>query len=278
MEMEEVLSKGISLCDRYRLLDVKYDMTHLLARVLHAANQRAGTRYLDSVLEDVEVYQHMPYLYALRFLRASLSLQSPQPQEGALAINQVRLIASAASSRGDHAISAMASAMEALVHISRTHTQESIEQAQRALASARGSQLYPASQDVPQLALMIHFVDLSCSIYQADTPQTLQKMNAMHECLDRSSNSRAWSKDGCFGLPMSFTSAQTLQFTGSQGGIVEREQDGRVNVRLKWLARDEAYALGSMLSAIVLHHKNAFDEKHRAEEFINEAQSMMHAS
>ena len=34
--------------------DLKYNMQHLLARVLYRGNARAGLKYLDKLIEDVE--------------------------------------------------------------------------------------------------------------------------------------------------------------------------------------------------------------------------------
>jgi hypothetical protein len=70
-QIEKILSKGVShtavfvknvslkflqitLCDRNRLLDLKYSMHHLLARVLFKTQPRAALKSLDSLIPDVE--------------------------------------------------------------------------------------------------------------------------------------------------------------------------------------------------------------------------------
>jgi hypothetical protein len=71
VEMENTLSKGISLCDRVsiyifplakanwyqnKLLDLKYTMRHLQARVTFRQNPKVAFRSLDSAIQEAEGY------------------------------------------------------------------------------------------------------------------------------------------------------------------------------------------------------------------------------
>lgn len=51
---ELVLTKGVTLCDRNKLLDLKYGSQHLLARVLFETQPRAALKSLDKYIQDVE--------------------------------------------------------------------------------------------------------------------------------------------------------------------------------------------------------------------------------
>ena len=54
-EAEEVLSKGIAQCDKLRLMDLKYNMQHLLARVTFATNSKAAIKYVGTAIKDAEM-------------------------------------------------------------------------------------------------------------------------------------------------------------------------------------------------------------------------------
>ena len=272
-EAEETLSKGISLCERYRLNDLKYNMQHLLTRVTYATNRRAAPRYLDGVIKDVEAVQHVPWIYAMRFLRVSLALKMSQTQEALTAISQLKVIASLANSRGDHAISVMASSLEALVHMNRAINLDGIEQAQRALALARSSQFDPQSQKIPQLSVIQLFIDLCCSIHQGDSKQAAVKLVAMQTFMDERPTDEGWSENGFFSVPIGESSARTLQNASDSKGIVLLDGQGRVSLQVQWLSRAEIYTLGYTLCSSALISKNAQDGQ-RAEKFIQEAVGM----
>lgn len=51
---EEALSKGVALCQRYRLLDLQYSMQHLQVRMLLETNARAALKAIDGPLAEAE--------------------------------------------------------------------------------------------------------------------------------------------------------------------------------------------------------------------------------
>lgn len=75
MEAEEALNKGIAIADRHKLLDLKYNMQHLLVRILFQNKTPASFRFLDRVMKDAEAYQHWAWVYAFGFLKVSLHLE-----------------------------------------------------------------------------------------------------------------------------------------------------------------------------------------------------------
>ena len=272
MDAEEMLSKGISLCDRYRFTSYKYNMQHLLARVTYSKNPKAAARYVDGIIRDVEAVHHTPWLYALRFLRVGLALQISTSQEILAAINQLRSICTSASSRKDHSVAAIANAIEALLQLTHSKGNEGIEQAQRALASSRSLQLDEKARDLPQLTAMNLFVDLICSVLQTNPSESTSKLTAMNTFLEDHARDNAWTCDGEFlvHLQGSINSSEAL---ASVGGIISADNDGQISLRMKWLPRDEIYALAYLLSASSTIHKNAQDG-YKAELFLKEVEGI----
>ncbi|KAL9116533.1 MAG: hypothetical protein Q9187_006938 [Circinaria calcarea] len=219
-------------------------------------------------------YQHVAWVYAFRFLRASLSLQMSLHQETLIAMSHLKAITTLSGGRGDLAVSVTAWIIEALIHLHQSNSVESIEQAQHALAAARSSQLNPAAQEVPQLAAMTHFVDLCCSLQKNDPLQALPKMQAMQATLDQRISDKQWNDDGLYSIPISRESAMTLQGNGSPVGVVRVDSDQNTALVLNWLPREDIYALGYLLSGAVVIHRNAMDGQ-KSEQYLKEAQRLL---
>ncbi|MCJ1435120.1 hypothetical protein MMC27_004490 [Xylographa pallens] len=275
MEAEEALSQGILLCDRHRFQDLKYNMQHLLTHVMFATNPRASVKFLDGVIKDVEAYHHVAWVYAFRILRATLFLNIASAPETLIAMNQFRIVSTLADRNGDNVISAAASILEAMTCLRRSNSAESIEQAQRALAAARSSQLDPAFQRVPQLASMMYFVDISCSLQQIDPTQGKLKLDAMHLMLDAMTYSNNWTSDGVVRVSLGDHTAQSLQESSqTPTGIMQLDSSGAVCVSLTWLPKDDIYALGYLFSGAAALHRNAMDGQ-KAEQYLNEAKRLI---
>ena len=200
----------------------------------------------------------------------SLATRIAQTQELLVAVTQLRAIFKLASNRNDTAIAATASAIEALLHVSRVHNSENIEQAQRALVAARSLQLDTKAR-IPQIEIMTHFVDLSCSLFQDDLERTVAKMKSLQSTLDRLSNDPGWSQNGHFLVAIGPQSAQVMQAAGSAQGIICVDKIAQLCLQVKWLPKDDVYTLGCILSAAAVVHNNAQDR--RAEKYLNEAMS-----
>ena len=215
---------------------------------------------------------HISWLYALRFLRVSLSLDMGQQQETLAALTQLKLTASLATGRSDIAVAATACAIEAMTHINRSKTLEAIEQAQRALATVRSAQNNPQAGKVPVLSVIAYFVDLTCSLFKDEMSIAASKMSSMHATLEELRNHPGWTLDGTFLVPISQQSARTVQGRGSTHGIVITPESGQTYLRIKWLPKDEIYTLGYLLSAAVTMNKNHQDMV--AEKYLQEAEGM----
>ncbi|KAL8801900.1 MAG: hypothetical protein Q9200_006783, partial [Gallowayella weberi] len=253
-EAEQTLSEGIKLCDRYRFFDLKYNMEHLLAQVLFEGSPRASLKFLDGVISDAEAYQHTAWVYGLRFLKVSLLLKLSSHQDILSAFTQLRSIAATAESHGDKAILAIASTIEALIHLRDSSSAESIEQAQRALATARSQQLDAQVRGIPQIVVLTNIVDLSCSLQQCDTSQAMKKMQAMQASLENPSNS--WHSDGLLLIPIQ---SHDVSRTPSGTGVVRRDSQGSLCIVFRWAPWKDVYVLGYLLSSISTSHKNTSD-------------------
>ena len=219
-------------------------------------------------------YSHIAWIYAFRFLRASLSLKMASYQEFLVALTNLKLITTCANSRGDHAISAAGSITLALAYLHQSSNAESIEQAQRALASARSSQLDPTAQAVPQISTLTYFVDLCCSLQQNDPTQATPKMHAMQKTLDLLVTDKGWTDDGSCSIPITYQTAATLQDSGSAAGIIRNDSNQNSTLLINWLPREDIYALAYLLSGAVSVHRNAMDGQ-KSESYLKEASRLI---
>ncbi|KAI7585308.1 hypothetical protein KC316_g6243, partial [Hortaea werneckii] len=149
MECEEVLSKGIQLCERSKLLDLKYAMHHLLARLTAKSSPKAAIKTVERLILDTEALRLVPWTYAFRFLRVSLSLEADLVDYSAVAKNLQAL--SDTSDRHRHpGVKIVASTMEAMVHLQYGGS-DRLDLAQRPLAAVRTHQLSDESKGLPQI-------------------------------------------------------------------------------------------------------------------------------
>lgn len=271
IQAEEALSKGVAICEMHRFHDLKYHMQHLLAKVLYKRNPRASFKFVDGIIQDLEAYQYIPWVYAFRFLRLSFLLEFSSHQENLSALNHVRFLSSTAEKYGDKAVNAIAMTLESLIHLRESNSAESIEQAQRALAAARSSQLDPQVKNNPQLAILTSFVDLCCTLQTFDSNHAASKMQAMQTSLEDHPNASAWANDGSFEIPISHTKASP---TTSSDGPLRQNMDGNLILSFKWLPVEDLHALGYLLSSIAIAYRNTSDGQ-RSEQLLREGMNFL---
>ncbi|KAE8388816.1 cohesin loading factor-domain-containing protein [Aspergillus alliaceus] len=274
LEAETALSKGIDLCERNRMLDLKYSMQHLFARMLHKTNPRASMKAVDGMIQDVEAYRHSAWEYAFRFLRVSLSLSSSAHQDSVAALQNLHKIANMANRNGDKAVSAMSAVIEALAHLQQGSSFDSIEQAQRALAVARSHQLNDELRHIPQLTTLVQMVDICCSLLEFDINQSSQKLKNLQDLMDERLNDLNWRADGSFSIPLSGKSAGPSSI---DTGDILQVQNGTLFLSFNWLPQHDLYALCYFLSSITLSCKNSYDGR-KAEKFLQEGIRMVQGS
>lgn len=259
-EAHEMLSKTIRLCERHRLVDLRYSLINVQLRFHLKFRPGAALKMLDGILELVETYKHVSWNYAMRFLRVSLALQASQ-LDMPVALQHLRRISQLAQSHHHIPILAASAAFEALVHL-KSDSQEAVQSAQSALADARKHQLDPSLQNIPQLAAMLDCLDLCCDLIRFSPEQAVMKMKQMQKVMDEASSNKSWRADGSFCVPIDGAAdAVDQDIRVDSGGLFERTSKGQRALVLTWIKKSELFALGYLFSGMATAHKNSHDRK-----------------
>ncbi|KAJ8118801.1 hypothetical protein OPT61_g272 [Boeremia exigua] len=237
-EIDEILSKGISLCARCRLQDLRYSMLHLQARYQFQSNHRAAFKALDKNISEVETFQQIAWVYAFRFLKVSLLLQSTDRVEAVPALQQLHAIHAYAEKRGDTAVAFACQAFEAMVHL-RSSAQDRLVEAQRAIAQARSLQSTMSAKQPGSFGTLFSIVDLACSVHQ-NTPDSA-KSTALIQATTYENDDGLGTESGIFTVTLDQTLGGTL--TTDTGGIFRRNAQGRDELVFTWLPREDIKAL-----------------------------------
>ena len=266
MEAEEALSKGISVCDRHRFIDLKYDMQHLLARIMFRKSPRAAHKYIDGVIQDAEAYKHVAWVYAFRFLKLSLYFELSSHQDMLSALTQIQHLMSLSKDSGDKAVLAFATTVHAFTCLKVSSDAESVEQAQRSLASVRSWQYDPVVGDQHELAIFTSFVELCCNLQMFDPDQVISKMQIMQTALKIIDGSTFSTADGTFGVPIPLARMPPCQ---SNSGIIRKWNADSLLLMFNWMPKEDIYSIGHLLSGVAMAHKNSMDGQ-KAEHMLDE--------
>ena len=107
-------------------------------------------------------------MYALRFLRASFSLELGTANlELAPAVQNLKAVSQAAAGVDDGAIALVSALLEALLHL-KSRGSSCIEDAQRSIAAAKSLQLHPLTQNLTVLWALINCIEIVCCLGQRD--------------------------------------------------------------------------------------------------------------
>ena len=267
-EAEETLCKGIAIADRHKLFDLRYNMQHLLMKILLQTRRAAAFKSLEKIIKDAEAYQHFVWVYQFRFLQISFHLDGesgyPRDCKGALAV--LRSVITLAERLRDAAIQALALAMKAWVSLRGLDPTEGFEQAQRSLATVRSLQSDPKVARLPHIAILAAFVDMSCYLHIFDPLQAKQRMQSMQNALGNSSEVVNISEDGSFEIPLP---KERMLSCNRGDGLVRINEYGGLTIRLHWKPKSDIYNVGYLLSGIALTHKNSIDG-HKSEHMLQE--------
>jgi hypothetical protein len=212
----------------------------------------------------------VPWIYAFRFLRVALSLQMADSHHDLLAaLQHLRAMSNLAGQQGDTAIFITCATLEAMVHL-RTGTADSVEQVQRAIASARSYQLQSSVANLVQVWTLLDFIDLSCSLLQSSPEEAAKKNTTIQQLMDNLMESSSWSDDGTFAIPLA---TQGSVMTGTTNGIFQKSKDGKDCVVFAWLNKRDLYTLSFLLSGIASQLKSSTD--HKSEKYMNEGVKMI---
>ncbi|KAK2764903.1 hypothetical protein FQN54_008600 [Arachnomyces sp. PD_36] len=272
-EAEAALSKGIDLCERNGMLDLKYNMQQLLARLLYKSNPKAAMKTVDGMIQDVETYGHVAWEYAFRLLRVTFSLSSSH-LDFVSAIHNLQKISALANRNGDRGVYVVASVIEALAYLQNSPGPDSLEHVQRALATARSHQLNSEIRDIPQISTLIQIVDICCSLLEYDIDHSAEKLQEMQSLMDEKLDDPHWQSDGSFSIPLSSRNAGP---SSVENGDILRTENGTLVLTLSWLPEHDLYTLCYFLSSVTLSAKNAHNGR-KAEKFLDEGLRMVKTS
>ncbi|KEQ77112.1 hypothetical protein M436DRAFT_37349 [Aureobasidium namibiae CBS 147.97] len=265
-ELQDLLTRGVALCERNRLVDLKYSMKHVQARSLFRTHPRSALKMVDQMIELTETYAHYSWMYVFRFLHVSFSLQLSRPDLSA-ALQQLRRTSQHAEKQRQYPVLTTCSALEALIHL-RSGQADSADNFQRSLAAARTHQLNREVTDISQIATLLDCLDLCSDLINGKPDQLPDKMNVMQRALD--SGKRKKSPDGSFAVPTAETAPADISL--DTGGIMQRTDDGKRAIVFQWLRRSELFALGYILSGLASSSKNAID--HKSERYVVEGDKL----
>ncbi|KAI5302036.1 hypothetical protein KEM56_001107, partial [Ascosphaera pollenicola] len=270
-EVESTLTKGIDLCERNQLLDLKYTMQQILARTLFKSNSKAALKTVDGMISEAEAYHNNAWEYAFKFLRASLSLSSPFHQDHAIALQNLRSVSSTAEQRGDKAVAATANVLEALAHLHNPSGSDAVEQAQRCLEQARNHELGSELTDLPHISTMLQLIDIMISLLNSDSAQATAKLPLLQQTMDTNLDNNKWRQDGVFFVPV--PSAGKVADIKS-GLALKSLDDNTVGLTMAWLSKHDLYALTYFISAVILSGKTVQDAI-KAEKFLKEGLALV---
>lgn len=269
-EAETALTKSIELCERNKLIDLKYEMQLLLAKVLYESKPKAALRDMQRMIDDIEAYHHTAWLYIYRFQLAMFSLASSAPGEVHSSTVQLEKLSTLARNTSDSAILAFAATVEALLHLSSSN-HDAITATQSALAKARALQLNPDVESNPQMTILMEFIELACSVRDCNIAQSEVKRKIMHDVLYKSIGHSNWRDDGLIYIPISKRAIANIQLQGT-GHVIER--NGRYFLTFSWLGKEEIEAMGFLFSADSVAYKNGADGG-KAEKFAEAGLSLV---
>lgn len=190
MEGETALTKGITLCEKYRFHDMKYLMQFLQLKMLSRRKGKAAMIAVDGRIADAELLKHYAWAYALRFFKASMYIQSSNPAD-VHALDNLRAIMNLAQQRGDTVVFILACLLEAL-SLLKNMKDDSVLRIQGCISQVQKYQLDP-SVHLPQLDILALMLDFVCSLHQKSPGMITQKLAALERRMDSSLKDDSWS-------------------------------------------------------------------------------------
>ncbi|KAK0273271.1 hypothetical protein LTR35_012343 [Friedmanniomyces endolithicus] len=250
----ELLSKGIALCERNRLTDLKYAMHHLLVRVLAKSSHKAAIKAVEKLVTEAEALKLGHWVYSFRFLRVSLGMQLLGPAETAAVLKHLSALKATAESQRHISVQIVAATLDAVVHL-KSGAADAVELAQRAIAAARMHQLSPEMQCAPQLRALLDCLDLACSLLQHKSTHIIEKMRQMQTSIDSTKYDNAWTQNAsAFLVPIGNIFSGDIY--ADTAGILAATTKGELGLSFDWIRKGQLYALGYLLSGVASNYKH----------------------
>lgn len=181
MEAETALTKGVTLCDKHRLFDLKYCLQYSMLKTLFQRNQKAALKAVDGYIANCEAFKHVHWYYAFRLLKATFYHEMGHSSDLS-ALENLRAIQNIANVRGDVAIGVLASLLEGLALL-KTEKDGNLEKVHGCLAQAAKYQLDPSVQ-IMELDVLTMVLDFASSLQHHSPDVTTQKLRRLQKALD----------------------------------------------------------------------------------------------
>ncbi|KAM7207573.1 MAU2 chromatid cohesion factor [Naviculisporaceae sp. PSN 640] len=247
MEAETALSRGIAVCEKHRLLDLKYSSVFLLMKTLFQRNQKAAFKSIDGHINECTTFKVTHWIYAFRFLKASFHLQAGSPAD-IHAVENLKKIAFMAHSRDEKAIFVLATLLEGLAHLS-TMKDDWATRVQTCIAQASKLQL-DETINLPQLDILLLLLDLACSLRQKSHVVSFQKLSILQKRLDELRDSAEWTPNSNEILLPIWRSHGPATISKDTSAIL-RPGEAVDYLVLSALGKQETYALAFVFNGIV---------------------------
>lgn len=251
-------------CERNKLLDIKYAMHHLSARTAFVTRPRLALKAIDSLIPSAEAYNHVPWVYALRFLRVSFSFKlGSSHQDVASAVQNLKAISQLAADNDDGAVSLLSATYEAMFHL-RSMTASSAEDAKRAVAAAKSLQFHPLAQALDQVWALLDCVEIICCLVEGNHNMAAQKAEQMAPRMDDYHAHPNVEENGQLLVPLQ---GSPTSLTENTSGIF-LQINNTDHLQFRWLPRRDLWAFCYLLNAIAAQTRGFAESK--AETYIQQ--------
>ncbi|KJZ74179.1 hypothetical protein HIM_06410 [Hirsutella minnesotensis 3608] len=264
MEAETALGKGITLCDKH--LDLKYCMQYLMLKVLFQRSHKAALKAVDGHISDCETFNHVQWYYAFRLLKSTFYMEMGSGFDAG-ALENIRAVQNIANTRGDNALSVLASILEGLILL-KTLKEGNIERVQTCIAHAAKFQFDPTVK-IMQLEILTLLLDFASSL-QHQSPDTIaHKLRLLQTKLDECQDWNDVKADFLVPIKKQPTNAKTV--SSDTAAIVRAGDDGTPYdyLVMTFMTKVELRSLVFTFSGLANMHKSSAQGR-RSTEFWRE--------
>ncbi|RGP59234.1 hypothetical protein FSPOR_11480 [Fusarium sporotrichioides] len=261
MEAETAITKGISLCEKNGLDDLKYCMHYIRLKLLFQRNHKAALNAADRQIADCETYKHPHWVYAFRLLKATFYMELGRTAD-ASALENIRSVQVTASNRGDNAVSVFASILEGLTLL-KASKDGNLEKVQACIAQVAKFQ-FDDSVHIMQLDVLTLLLDLVSSINHSSLELTLQKLKVLQDRMDGCESWHTVKSD--FLIPVKKQPSTGHTISSDTAGIIRSGGDAPVNyLVMSFMTKMELTSLIFTFTGLVNMHKSSAHGRRTAE-------------
>lgn len=232
-------------------------MQYLSARALFTTKPRVALKSLDALISAAEAYEHVPWVYALRFLRISFSFKlGVSYQDFAAAAQNIKGIAELALRENDAAISLLCAVYDALIHLQSLST-TSVDEAQRAVATAKSFQFQVTAKSLRPIWILLDCIEIACYLMEGNHSMAGQKAEQLAPIMDDIQAVPKQTDDGLLRVPLEGLFASLTEHSCQ----IFTRIDGKDHLTFQWLPLRDLWALCFLLNAIAAQARTFADQK-----------------